>query len=678
MQATSVSPKDELLAVIAEELGMDLDDLSDDTDISELRNDTALSRLILKRVPTSLQHDISRATFSSCTDIADLKAHVEKAMTRHEPFEASDKRESKLPIALLLKGNEATAKKKVFLLPDGSGSGMAYMSVPPIDPSVCLYGINSPYLYSPEFFNGTIDDLARIWTAEIQRIQPKGPYTLGGCGGGTPKWLVKSFVSTIGAVEKYMPTPMVIPKGAAAPEVFIIWASDGVFPKGVEAYPELDMNVRVTRFLVNQRTEFGPLGWDKLFPGQNISIAKMPGSHFMIVHPPNVGALGELLRDVVEGCPSHRKINWQIFEKSTFVGEIGAALGLTPNGGRVLERLGFSFQKARTCTIKTWANIDGITFNTLNQLDLSNARQAFGAPSQPVTLKLGSQVTEAHPDGTVILKDGSRYTADMVVGADGLRSVIRDAVLSENDQAKPVHSGQAAFRFLVNTSTLRSDPILSPLADDNTDRLSLFADTSETTRERHAICGEVQNFVGIHPSMEVENQKGDDAKVAMMAEFSHFDKRIIRMIEIRLLTGSRLAENVKRWPLYIHDPYPTWVKGRIVLVGDAAHPMLPYGGQGAMMAIEDGGILGALFANVLPDQIDARLSKYQQLRKNRVSRVQMLSQVRVGREKEVDTRISQYADGPNGSIPMTHKERTIHDYRLETLPHSMKRATLIV
>ncbi|EHK16310.1 uncharacterized protein TRIVIDRAFT_127586, partial [Trichoderma virens Gv29-8] len=237
-----------------------------------------------------------------------------------------------------------TAKKKVFLLPDGSGSGMAYMSVPPIDPSVCLYGINSPYLYSPEFFNGTIDDLARIWTAEIQRIQPKGPYTLGGwsaggyfsfevsklligkgehvekiilidspcrlffealptkvveclsshnlmgnwSGGGTPKWLVKSFVSTIGAVEKYMPTPMVIPKGAAAPEVFIIWASDGVFPKGVEAYPELDMNVRVTRFLVNQRTEFGPLGWDKLFPGQNISIAKMPGSHFMIVHPPNV------------------------------------------------------------------------------------------------------------------------------------------------------------------------------------------------------------------------------------------------------------------------------------------------------------------------------------------------------------------------------------------------------
>ncbi|KAL6693486.1 hypothetical protein J3F84DRAFT_380938 [Trichoderma pleuroticola] len=372
-----------------------------------------------------------------------------------------------------------------------------------------------------------------------------------------------------------------------------------------------------------------------------------------------------------------------IFEKSTFVGEIGAALGLTPNGSRVLEHLGFSFQKARTCTLKTWATIDGLTYNTLNQLDLSNAQRAFGAPvravhrvdlhtellrlatmseqglSQPVTLKLGSQVTEALPDGTIILQDGSRYTADIVVGADGLRSVIRDAVLSEDDQAKPVHSGQAAFRFLVDTSTLRSDPTLASLADDNTDRLSLFADTSETIRERHVIwyaCrdGEVQNFVGIHPSLEVGNQEGDDAKAAMMAEFSHYDKKILRLFE--------LAENVKRWPLYIHDPYPTWVKGRIVLVGDAAHPMLPYGGQGAMMAIEDGGILGSLFTNVLPNQIDERLSKYQQLRKNRVSRIQLLSQVRAGRENEVDPRINQYADGSTGSIPTTHKERTIHDY----------------
>ncbi|KAF3067609.1 3-hydroxybenzoate 6-hydroxylase 1 [Trichoderma lentiforme] len=369
-----------------------------------------------------------------------------------------------------------------------------------------------------------------------------------------------------------------------------------------------------------------------------------------------------------------------IFEKSSFVGEIGAALGLTPNGGRVLEHLGFSFQKARTCTLKTWATIDGLTYNTLNQLDLSNAQRAFGAPvravhrvdlhtellrlatmsgeglSQPVTLKLGSQVTEAHPDGTIVLQDGSIHTADLVVGADGLRSVVRDAVLSEDDQAKPVHSGQAAFRFLVDTSTLRSDPALASLADGNTDQLSLFADTSETLiwfECKVVKCKTLLVFI-LAKKLETKKATNEEAKAAMMAEFSHYDKKILRLFE--------LAENVKRWPLYIHDPYPTWVKGRIVLVGDAAHPMLPFGGQGAMMAIEDGGILGSLFTNVLPDQIDARLSKFQQLRKNRVSRIQLLSSVRAGRENEVDPRISQYADGPTGSIPTTHKERTIHDY----------------
>lgn len=387
MPDTTASPKEELLAVIAEELGMDIDDLSDDTDISHLQNDTALSRLILKRVPFSLQDDINRTTFQSCTDIGDLKAHIDQVMALREPPKQSDKRKAKLPIVLLLRGNEATAKKKVFLLPDGSGSGMAYMSIPPIDPSICLYGINSPYLHSPEVFNGTIDDLAQIWTAEIQKVQPNGPYTLGGWSaggyfsfevsklliskgerveklilidspcrllfealppqvveclaknnlmgnwseGGTPKWLVNSFVSTIGAVEKYMPTPMVIPNGAKAPEVFIIWASEGVFPDGVEAYPELDMSVRVTRFLVNKRVQFGPLGWDRLFPAQDISIAKMPGSHFMIVHQPNVSmhapcdserftnpsskvdTLGKLLGDVIQGLPGERKSHWTVW-----------------------------------------------------------------------------------------------------------------------------------------------------------------------------------------------------------------------------------------------------------------------------------------------------------------------------------------------------------------------------
>lgn len=110
--------------------------------------------------------------------------------------------------------------------------------------------------------------------------------------------------------------------------------------------------------------------------------------------------------------------------------------------------------------------------------------------------------------------------------------------------------------------------------------------------------------------------------------------------------------------------------------------MLPFGGQGAMMAIEDGGVLGFLLKDAEPDAVDVRLSLYQKLRRNRASRVQTLSKVRVGREKEAEAEVRLYADAPDAceslsgqssprhvteekqtGIPTSHKERIVHDYR---------------
>ncbi|KAH8169842.1 FAD binding domain-containing protein [Sarocladium implicatum] len=375
-----------------------------------------------------------------------------------------------------------------------------------------------------------------------------------------------------------------------------------------------------------------------------------------------------------------------IFEKSAFLGEIGAALAITPNGAQVLERLGFSFTKARTCTLNTWSIIDGVGGKLLNELDLRNAEKDFGTPLRtvhrvdlhselvrlatapdassfpPVDLRIGCLVAESRPDGTVVLQDGSEHTADLVVGADGLRSVVRPAVVDEGAESTPVHSGQSAFRFLVDTSTFQKDPHLAELTEKNQGRLSLFADTKETERERHMIwygCrdGEVQNFVGIHPSDGDKIEEGDEAKTFMKQEFSHFESDVQKILD--------LAEDVKRWPLFIQKPFPTWVNGRIVLIGDAAHPMLPFGGQGAMMAIEDGGVLGFLLKDAEPESVDARLALFQQLRRNRASRVQTLSKVRVGREKEAEAEVRQYTDSPDAWIPTSHKERIVHDYRYD-------------
>lgn len=343
-----MAPIDDLLDVIADEMGMDRDELTDDTDITELSRESALLRVVLKRISKSLGDNINASTFEGCDDVADLRERISKLHGSTQDQDTAQLPSSPTPpkqLVLLLQGNPATATKKVFFLPDGSGAGMAYMAIPPLDPSICLYGINSPYLHATEGFQGSFDDLIPRWAEEIRKVQPKGPYNLGGWSaggyfsfelaklfmkdgedveklilidspcrlefealptkvveylardnlmgnwsrGGTPQWLVNSFTATIGAVEKYMPTPMTKPGPSGMPAVFIIWASEGVFKEGeAQQHPELDLSVKVARFLVEPRQDFGPIGWERLFPDMPILLERIPGNHFMIVHPPYV------------------------------------------------------------------------------------------------------------------------------------------------------------------------------------------------------------------------------------------------------------------------------------------------------------------------------------------------------------------------------------------------------
>ncbi|KAI1781134.1 hypothetical protein F4818DRAFT_436326 [Hypoxylon cercidicola] len=384
---------------------------------------------------------------------------------------------------------------------------------------------------------------------------------------------------------------------------------------------------------------------------------------------------------------SMRRAGWEvvIFEKSAFAAETGAALAVSPNGVRVLQQLGFSFERARACEVTAWDTIDGETFSTLASVDFSKSVQMFGSPGytvhrvdlhnellrlatgpsdgsvdgKPADLRLASRVVSATSDGTVVLEDGSTYTADLVVAADGLRSVLRDPVLGAETEIEPYHSGSAAFRFLVDTEVFKKDPVLAELLENKQGHATILVDTKDKL-ERHMIwysCrgGEVQNFVGIHPSQADLIEEGEDAKSQMRKEFAHFHEHIARMFG--------LAQHVRCWPLLIQNPFPKWSRGRLVLIGDAAHPMLPFGGQGANMAIEDGGALGFLFADITnADQIGTRLSLYEKVRKNRASRVQILSGVRIHREQEVEAKVRQYAESSDILIPTSMRERTIHDY----------------
>lgn len=379
----------------------------------------------------------------------------------------------------------------------------------------------------------------------------------------------------------------------------------------------------------------------------------------------------------------------KILEKSAFAAEVGAAIMITPNGQRVLSRLGFDFKRARAVDMLSFEVVDGVTLEPLHRADLSNAREEYGASlytvhrvdlhnellrlTSALNIKLSSKVVAADAEeGSVLLEDGTKQYADLIIGADGLYSVLRDITLGHQDAARQTPSGMSAFRFMIPTSALQGNPHFEALIESKRRGSSVLADTTAQT-EHHMVwyaCrdGEMQNFAGIHdhmPQDEGLNKSADgkagqdhqDTKTLMLKEFGHFHPDIVHIIN--------MAPNVTDWPLSFHDPLPTWRRGKIALVGDAAHPMLPFGAQGANQAIEDAGALGALFSvgNESANDVSNRLSLYEEVRRLRASRIQLLSRVRLGKEKEVEARVRQYADPPGSDVPTSFSERLAHDYR---------------
>lgn len=339
--------------IIAQELGVEVDELQDaDVPFSQLGIDPILGRVIVRKISQELGLQLPEDAFQRLRDIEHLRQHIFKthlvavtttAATSTTKATAEAKRPAPLPV--LIRGNPAKDSKNIFLLPDGSGSAMAYARLTAPAPDCCLYAMHSPFLEDPGGYSCTVEDLSAIWARGIQKIQPHGPYRLGGWSAGgyyafevmkylrsegeivdkiilidspcrtkfetlpldvvrylsshrlmgdqdasqTPKWLIDHFEVTLGAVQRYKPTKMSAVPVGSVPDVYIIWATDAVLPRGEAAKTGLDCSAKVTRFLLEERIDLGPNGWETLFPGgSKIFISTMPGNHFNIVYKPYV------------------------------------------------------------------------------------------------------------------------------------------------------------------------------------------------------------------------------------------------------------------------------------------------------------------------------------------------------------------------------------------------------
>jgi salicylate hydroxylase len=313
-----------------------------------------------------------------------------------------------------------------------------------------------------------------------------------------------------------------------------------------------------------------------------------------------------------------------VYEQAPRLGEVGAGVAITPASQRVLRRLGVGGE-----VFRRGAPVNGVRLHRPDG-SVVVARQGDGSSRSPLGLyrpDLIEILAAALPEGAlhtghrcvtvsqdersaqVTFDNGVSAEADVVIGADGIHSVVQGHVTQPRP---PVFSGRISYR-----GVLPADRIPGWERDE----AGMWNGGGKTFLTFPLRAGELRNFVGHVPADERMRESWsapcDPADLA--AEFSGWDPRLSE-----LFSG---VETAFRWGLYDRDPLPRWTNGRVTLLGDAAHAMLPHLGQGANQAIEDAMALAILIRDVSTDDLPGSLVRYERLRRERTDMIQQGSRI---------------------------------------------------
>jgi salicylate hydroxylase len=317
----------------------------------------------------------------------------------------------------------------------------------------------------------------------------------------------------------------------------------------------------------------------------------------------------------------------EVYEQAPELTEVGGGINMAPNATRILRRLGLGpgldregvrpagthqrrWQDGRTLQRASLnplcEELYGAPHMTLHRADLLEIIAA-GFPAERV--HLGHRLVGLHDrgDGTEAWFDsGVRITADVLVGADGIHSAVRTALFGAEE---PRFAGCVAYRGLVPAERI---------AD-----LGLeIGSQSWVGPGAHLVHyfvsrGRLLNFVGWteHDTWNREDWTDRATVARALAAFEGWHEQVRTIIAA--------AETCFIWALFDRDPLQHWSVGRTTLLGDACHPMYPFMGQGAAMAVEDGAALAACLP-AIADPAEA-LRHYERLRLPRVTRLQEMS-----------------------------------------------------
>jgi salicylate hydroxylase len=312
----------------------------------------------------------------------------------------------------------------------------------------------------------------------------------------------------------------------------------------------------------------------------------------------------------------NRKVT--ILERTRLSSEIGATISLQPNAVRILQDAwGLTdVVEASSGMVDCGFRLYNVYGDRVNELSFKNNTK-YGADrimwhrqdlhsflkktattgDDAASLRTSAYVTHCDPaSGTVTLEDGEKIEAHLVVAADGIHSKLRTAVLGK--EAKAIPTGLSAYRMMMPSSEIeqRAPAFASSVSPRDAYTSMVMAHDCRIIMGP-ARNGELYSVVGLVPDDRMNEDpdsaqswvnEGDPEKMlATFAEFPQWTKDMLN-----------LAKDIGLWQLRDLDPLDIWVRGRVILIGDAAHAMLPTQGQGASQAIEDAEALGAFFRDI--------------------------------------------------------------------------------
>jgi salicylate hydroxylase len=320
-------------------------------------------------------------------------------------------------------------------------------------------------------------------------------------------------------------------------------------------------------------------------------------------------------------------IDCDVYEQAAELQEVGAGLQLAPNGTRVLFALGLeSGVRSRGVetgdkvvrlwsTGKTWSLFDptvatplerfGSPMYLMHRGDLHALLVDAVRRKKPQAIHLNSRCIDFEQDSFGVhlrLDDGRQIAGDVLIGADGLHSKVRQKLFGP---ASPKFTGIMAWRGLAPINRL-PEHLRRPLA------------TQWLGPNGHVTCYPVRSGTLLNMVGEVER---DDWRRESWVEPGNHDECLgdFPGWHRDLLDIIDSIDTLYKWALFLREPLPRWSVGRVTLLGDACHPMLPFLGQGANMAIEDGLVLSRCLAKYA--SVEAGLRAYETARRDRTTNV---------------------------------------------------------